>query len=439
MNRLSHQTYPDAFPQAGTGIVHLGLGAFHRAHQAVFTQEAMLAEPGDWGICAVGQRDPAVRDALAAQDCLFTVTERDTVRDELRVVSSIRKVLLAATESDRVTAALSNPDTKIITITVTEAGYRHDPVSGWLRADDPEVAADLAGGPPRTVIGQLVRGLRERSTPVTVLSCDNLPDNGPLIAGLLRDFCTLSGQPELGSWLAGNVRCPSSVVDQIVPATTEADITSASSRLGLTDRGAVVAETHRSWVIEDSFAAGRPAWDKAGVRLVTDIAPYQAAKLRLVNGTHSALAYLGLLAGLSSTAEAATLFSSYAERLIRTETGATLTGYDTPVDADALLLRLANPRITHQLSQIATDGLRKLPPRLLDPAAELLESGTEPRMICLALAAFLRYTRTPTDSLLATRPVLRDSRTFREMLTNATAHLDRHGPTKLLGSTSNTA
>ncbi len=414
---------------AGVGIVHLGLGAFHRAHQAVFTQEAMLAEPGDWAICAVGQRNPAVRDAMSTQDCLFTVTERDAEHEDMRVVDSVRDVLLASEQPDRVTAALADPATRIVTTTVTEAGYRHDPATGRLRADDPEVAADVAGRPPRTVIGQLVRGLKAREhSGLTVVSCDNLPDNGRLVAGLLRDFCVLSGQPELAERIAGQVRCPSTVVDQIVPATTEQDIAKVASRLGFIDRAAAVGETYRQWVIEDDFAAGRPAWDKAGVRLVADIAPHQAAKLRLVNGTHSALTYLGLLAGCTSTSEVATRpeFARYAERLIREETGASLARLGIPVDIGALLTRLANPRITHRLTQIATDGVRKLPQRLLDPAAELIESGVEPRMICLALAGFLRHEGETPDCLFAARPALRESRVFGELLADAIHRLDRN-------------
>jgi fructuronate reductase len=439
--RLSRSTMPDVLPDAGIGIVHLGLGAFHRAHQAVFTQEAMLAEPGNWAICAVGQRSPAVRDALVEQDCLFTVTERDARTENVRVVSSIREALLATTQSSRLTAVLSDPDTQVVTITVTEAGYRHDPATGRLRAGDPEVAADLAGQPPHTVAGQLIRGLRARRAHgpagLTVLSCDNLPDNGPLTAGLLQDFCRLSGESALAEWIAGHVRFPSTVVDQIVPATTEADIARVTARLGLEDRGAVVGETYRQWVIEDDFAAGRPAWDKAGVRLVADITPHQAAKLRLVNGTHSALAYLGMLAGCTSTAEAAGReeFARYAERLLRNETGASLARFGhTVADAEieSLLRRLTNPRITHRLSQIAADGVRKLPQRLLDPASDLLETGTEPRLICLALAGFLYSQDETVESLLTTRPALRDSPVFRELLADAVHRIDQDGVLKTL-------
>ncbi|WP_291415969.1 mannitol dehydrogenase family protein [Actinophytocola sp.] len=433
---MSRASYAGDLPKAGTGIVHLGLGAFHRAHQAVLTQEAMLAEPGDWAICAVGQRSGAVRDALAAQDCLFTVAERDAEGERLRVVGSIQEVLLATTQPHRLATILSDVDIRVVTITVTESGYRHDPATGRLRAADPEVASDLTGRSPGTVIGQLVGGLRRRRHRghggLTVLSCDNLPDNGTLVAGLVREFCLLGHETALADWVAEHVRFPSTVVDQIVPATTGADLAAVAEGLGLEDRAAVVGEPYRQWVIEDDFAAGRPAWDRAGATLVTDIAPHQAAKLRLVNGTHSALAYLGMLAGCSSTAEVAGRdeLAAYASRLMIEETGASLARFGLVVgdrEVQTLLGRLRNPRITHRLAQIGADGPRKLPQRLLAPAEELLASGREPRLICLALAGFLRHQGlSELDFLPAS---LRGSVVFLELLAEATDRLVADGVT----------
>ena len=345
MRRLDRTTAPGPLPDGEIRIVHLGLGAFHRAHQAVLTQQA-----GDgWAICAVAQRSTAVRDALRLQDNVFTVAEGD----RLTVVGSIREVLHAGAEPDLVTARLSEVD--VVTVTVTEAGYRPD-------------------GP---VVAQLVRGLRARKTGLTVISCDNLTDNGRILERLVLDAC----EPELREWVAEHVAFPSSVVDQIVPATTEDDLRAISARLGLVDRAAVVAEPYRSWVIEDRFAGPRPAWD---ARFTDDIDRAQKAKLRLVNGTHSALAYLGMLAGYETTGQVAVVpeFAEYVRRLV-TETGR---GLDP--DPDALLARFANPAIAHRLEQIGTDGEHKLPQRLVAPAMELLAAGDEPRMICLALAAY---------------------------------------------------
>jgi fructuronate reductase len=420
-------------PSAAVGIVHIGLGAFHRAHQAVLTQEALRVEPGAWGICAVAQGNGRLCDALVEQDHLFTVTERGAAGDRLRVVGSVREVLLAVQQAERLATVLSEPDTRVVTLTVTEAGYRHDPATGRLRADDPDVAADLAGGPPRTPVGQLVGGLRlrrERGHPgLTVVSCDNLPDNGRLLGRLVREFCAHRGEHDLVDWVDEHVRFPSSVVDQIVPATTDADLARVAEVLGLEDRAAVVGEPHRRWVVEDDFVAGRPAWDAVGAQLVPDIAPHQAAKLRLVNGTHSALAHLGLLAGLTSTADALGRpeFARYAELLLRTETGPSLGRFGTgPDDAEveALLTRLANPRITHRLDQIARDAARKLPQRLLDPAVDLLVTGVEPRLICLAVAGFLHQQGFPALTL----PLpLRESRVFRALLADSVRRIDEDG------------
>jgi fructuronate reductase len=269
------------------------------------------------------------------------------------VVGSIREVLHAGERPELVTARLSEVD--VVTVTATEAGYRPD-------------------GP---VVAQLVRGLRARDRGLTVISCDNLPDNGRVLERLVLDAC----EPGLREWVAEHVAFPSSVVDQIVPAVTEEDLRAVSARLGLTDRAAVVAEPYRSWVIEDRFAGPRPRWDAV---FTDDIGPHQKAKLRLVNGTHSALAYLGLLAGHETTAQVAAVpeFAEYVRRLVA-ETGR---GLDP--DPDALLARFANPAITHRLAQIAMDGDHKLPRRLVAPAMELLANDEEPRMICLALAAY---------------------------------------------------
>ncbi|MFD0205325.1 MULTISPECIES: mannitol dehydrogenase family protein [Saccharothrix] len=435
--RLSAARLPawlaDDLPRAGVGIVHIGLGAFHRAHQAVLTQEALRVEPGPWGICAVAQRNGRLVDALVEQDHLFTVTERGAAQDRLRVVGSVREALLAVEQPDRLATVLSEPDTRVVTLTVTESGYRHDPVTGRLRADDPDVAADLAGGPPCTPVGQLVGGLRrrrERGHPgLTVVSCDNLPDNGRLVGRLVREFCVRRGEHDLVEWVEEHVRFPSSVVDQIVPATTEADLVRVAEALGLEDRAAVVGEPHRRWVVEDDFAAGRPAWDAVGVELVADIAPHQAAKLRLVNGTHSALAHLGLLAGCTTTADALACpaIAHFAERLLSTETGPSLRRFGLEPDereVGALLTRLANPRIAHRLDQIAADAARKLPQRLLDPAVDLLVAGVEPRLICLAVAGFLHQ----QDFPVLTLPLpLRESHVFRALVADAVRRIDQDG------------
>ncbi len=262
-----------------------------------------------WGICAVSQRGRAVIDELAPQDGLYTVVERGP-STTFRVGASIRELLFAVEQHDVLTSRIAAPSTQVVTLTVTEKGYRHDPVTGRLDLRDADLLADAAGRPPVTVVGRLVRGLqaRHRSSagPLTVVCCDNLPSNGATLRGLVDDFCSMlpgSDQRALQSWIDGSVTFPSTVVDRIVPATTPADRSDVADYLGLDDEGAVVTEPFSQWVLEDNFAAARPAWERAGAIFTTDVLPYQALKLRVLNGSHSALAYLGLLAGYENVAE----------------------------------------------------------------------------------------------------------------------------------------
>ena len=433
MGRLSLDTLAQVRPELrprvdprslGVGIVHLGIGAFHRAHQAEFTEDAVAATGGDWGICGVTQRSRGVVDQLGPQDGLYSVLERSE-RTRLRVVGTVRELLFAADEADRLLALLAAPSTRLVTLTVTEKGYRHDPATGRLRRSDPDVAADLAGaGAPRTVVGQLVRGLQARRAadagPITLLSCDNLPANGAVLRGLVTDFCaalpSAEGEP-LAEWIAESVRFPSSMVDRIVPATTDDDRAEATSLLGLEDRGVVVTEPFRQWVVEDDFAAGRPAWERAGVVLTADVAPYEAMKLRLLNGSHSTLAYLGALAGHTYVADAVgdPGIAAVVAHLMADEVAPTLTvpdGFDVEVYQRELLERFHNPALRHRTAQIAMDGTQKLPQRLLGTIADRLATGARPRLACLGVAAWMRYVWTaqsengtplPVDDPLADR------------------------------------
>ena len=402
--------------ELGTGIVHLGIGAFHRAHQAVFTEEAVAAAGGDWGICGVSQRSRGVVDQLRPQDGLYSVLERGE-RTSLRVVGAVRDLLFAAQEGERLQALLAAPGTRLVTLTVTEKGYRHDPATGRLRRTDPDVAADLAGGPPRTVVGQLVRGLQARRAadagPVTLLSCDNLPSNGAVLRGLVADFCAAlpaaEGEP-LATWIAGSVSFPSSMVDRIVPATTDDDRAEAARLLGCEDHGVVVTEPFRQWVVEDDFAAGRPAWERAGAVLTADVAPYEAMKLRLLNGSHSTLAYLGALAGHAHVADAMADagIAGVVARLMADDVEPALTvpdGFDLAAYQRELIERFHNPALRHRTVQIAMDGTQKLPQRLLGTIADRLAAGAEPRFACLGVAAWMRYVWTRQTEQGAPLPV----------------------------------
>jgi fructuronate reductase len=390
---------PCALP---VGIVHLGIGAFHRAHQAVYTEDAIAAGGGDWGICGVSQRSPAVIEQLRPQDGLYTLAQRDGAGERLRVIGAVRELHWARAEADAVRDRIAAPTTRLVTLTVTEKGYHHDPATNRLDLGDPDVAADLADGGSRTVVGQLAGGLARRRAddggPVTLLCCDNLPDNGHVLRGLVADFVRrVPASDGLGDWIAANVTFPSSMVDRITPATTEDDLARIAAELGARDEGAVVTEPFTQWVIEDDFAAGRPAWERAGAIMTGDVRPYEQIKLRLLNGSHSALAYLAVLADreLVSDAVAPELpFRAVLQKLMAVDVAPALTvpqGFDLTAYEAQLLERFANPALRHRTIQIAMDGSQKLPMRLLGTIRDRRGAGAEPVMASLGVAAWMRF------------------------------------------------
>jgi fructuronate reductase len=384
-----------------SGIVHLGLGAFHRAHQAAYT-DAILSE-GDlrWGITSASLRSPATRDALAPQDGLYTLEQRGET-DTHAVIGSIRQVLVAPEDPAALIAAMAHPNTAIVSLTVTEKAYCRDPASGTLDEADATVRHDLANpGTPRGVFGFLARAIAQRRQaelpPFTVLCCDNLPSNGQTLHRLLHRFATLH-DADLAAYIAGELACPDTMVDRIVPATTEADRARIAARLGLSDAWPVITEPFTQWVIQDRFTAGRPAWENAGATLVADVAPFEAMKLRLLNGSHSAIAYLGILAGHETVADAmgdpaiAAFIATLMERTTPTLSlppGVDLAGYKA-----SLLTRFRNPALRHRTAQIAMDGSQKLPQRLLGPVRDLLALGQPIDCHALAIAAWMRTVAT---------------------------------------------
>jgi fructuronate reductase len=401
--------------ELSVGIVHLGIGAFHRAHQAVYTEDAMAATGNPtWAVCGVSPRSRTVLDQLAAQDGLYAVLERSADAATARVVGAVREVLCAADGIDPVLDRMAAPSTRVISLTVTEKGYRLRPATGHLDLDDAEVAADLAGRPPHTVVGQLGRALERRmradAGPVTVLCCDNLPSNGTVLRRLVGDFCErLPAGAALTAWIEQSVRFPSTMVDRIVPATVDADRDEAARLLGLRDEGTVVAEPFSQWVIEDDFAADRPAWQRAGATLTDDVTPYETMKLRLLNGSHSALAYLGGLAGYEYMADAVRTpeLGEFVQRLM-VEMQQTLdvpAGFDVAAYQAALRERFANPALRHRTAQVAMDGSQKLPQRLLDAARLLLARGAEPRLGAFTVAAWMRYVTAGQSETGAPLPV----------------------------------
>jgi fructuronate reductase len=410
MKRLSFSTLPGlpavvARPgyeprQVGIGVVHLGIGAFHRAQTAVYSDDALGIDPGDWGICGVSLRSPDVRDRLAPQDGLYTAVEKSPTGIRRRVIGSVREVLFLGDERHDVHMRLAAVATRIVSLTITEKGYCHNPATGQLDFAHPDIAHDLADAEhPTSAIGLLVAGLDARrlshGKPFTVLCCDNLPHNGALVRGLVLAFAE-AREPRLAHWIRDDVTFPSTMVDRIVPATTDADIADSDAALGVHDAAPVMHEPFKQWVIEDSFAAGHPAWDRAGAELVADVAPFEAMKLRLLNASHSAFAYLGYLAGFEYIYQVAAQpdFVTYMRQLMCNEVAPTLklpAGAGVAAYQEALVARFSNPALPHRTQQIAMDGSQKLPQRLLGTVRDNLAAGRSIDRLALAVAGWMRY------------------------------------------------
>jgi fructuronate reductase len=390
------------------GIVHLGLGNFHRAHQAVFTEQAMLAAGGDWGICGVTVLDePAMQQALSEQDNLYCVLTSDRDGQQVQVVRSIRRVLVAPRQQDEVLAQLRDPKVHIVSLTVTEKGYCYNAKIDGLDINHPVIQHDLAHpDTPKSVPGYIVAALRtRRANPFTVLSCDNLAHNGRILRKVVLQYAE-AVDPEFAKWMAENVPFPCTMVDRIVPATTD-EIRETVDRLtGCHDAWPVPGESFRQWVIEDNFVAGRPAWEKVGAMLVDDVIPYELAKLRMLNGTHSTMAYLGVLGGFETVDQAIGDADMYKliHAMMTDEIAPTLTvpdSFDRMAYRDQLLLRYANPALKHKTMQIASDGSLKLPPRLLGTIADRIAAGAPYRRLTLAVAAWMRFLLRKSDAGLA--------------------------------------
>jgi fructuronate reductase len=388
----------------GCGMVHLGIGAFHRAHQAVYLDDLIAAGAGDWRIIGVSLRSAEVRGQLVPQDGLFTIVERDGTEERLRIIGSVATVLVAPENPAAVIAAIASPDTHIVSLTVTEKGYCHDPASGTLLASHPDIVHDLTHpDAPRSAIGYLAAGLNKRrydsGGPITIMSCDNLPHNGAVLKAVLGEFVQLR-DPALAQWIDAHVRFPATMVDRIVPATTPADRERLQARLGVEDRAMVKAEPFTQWVIEDDFAGPRPPFEQAGAQMVADVRPFELAKLRMLNGAHSTIAYLGLAAGYVTVDQAIAdpAIAAVVGRLMRVEAASTLPpvpGLDTALYADALLKRFANVALEHRLVQIAMDGSQKLPQRLLGTIADVHASGGAATAAARGVAAWIRHLSGP--------------------------------------------
>lgn len=422
--------FPSADIAGKIGIVHLGLGAFHRAHQAVYL-ERYRQRSGDvaWGVSSANLRsNVALVDGLREAGHRYHVAEyADSEHVTLREIGTIEETLFTGRENDSASqwgrdleallTRMTDEAVRIVSLTVTEKGYFLSPAEGNLLRDDPQVAADIANpSAPRTAPGLLVEALARRRAvgiaPFTVLSCDNMPDNGKRTRTAVVQLAACR-DAELAEWIESEVAFPCSMVDRIVPAMTDADF-ERLAELGVDDPNAVVCEAFSQWVIEDDFPLGRPAWEAEGIEMVADVAPFETMKLRMLNGSHSLLAYLGALQGIETVFDAVSRDDLVAllHRYMLTEAAPTLAmpkGTDLGAYAEQLLARFANDSLRHRLQQIAMDGSQKLPQRWLHGALARLDAGAEVPCTALGVAAWIRYTagrdlhgvRYPVDDPLA--------------------------------------
>lgn len=382
-------------------IVHFGFGAFHRAHQALLTDRVLNAKGGDWGICEISLfNGDVLMSQLRAQDHLFTVLEKGPDGNQPIIVGAVHECLNAKLDSlAAIIEKFCEPQVAIVSLTITEKGYCLDPATGRLDTQNARIVHDLENpSEPHSAPGILVEALhrrRERGLqPFTVLSCDNIPDNGHVVKNAVLGMAQ-KRSPELAAWIDAHVSFPGTMVDRIVPAATEASLAEITQALGVDDPCAISCEPFIQWVVEDNFVAGRPEWEVAGVQMVEDVLPWEQMKLRMLNGSHSFLAYLGYLAGYAHINECMEdeHFRQAARRLMLDEQAPTLriTDVDLTAYADSLIDRFANPALQHRTWQIAMDGSQKLPQRMLDGIRVHLERHTVWPLLALGVAGWMRY------------------------------------------------
>ena len=387
-----------------TGIVHLGVGGFHRSHQAMYLDRLMEeGKARDWGICGVGvlPSDRRMAEVMAAQDCLYTlVVKHSDGRFDARVVGSVVEYLLAPDDPDAVVEKMAAEDTRIVSLTVTEGGYNIGAITGEFDPTHPDVVSDLRPGAAlRTSFGLVTEALvrrRDRGLPpFTVVSCDNIQHNGDVARRSFAAFATLR-DPELGAWVEREVPFPNSMVDRITPATTDDDRAEVARRFGVDDAWPVVGEDFTQWVLEDRFGLGRPPLEDAGVQIVDDVDPYERMKLRLLNASHQALAYLGHLAGYRLVHDAAQdpVFQRFLLGYMEEEATPTLRpvpGIDLEDYRRTLIARFSNPHIRDTLARLAFDGSERLPKWLLPVIRDQLARDGEVRRSAAVVAGWARY------------------------------------------------
>ncbi len=389
--------------QQSPGIVHIGTGNFHRAHQAVYLDDLFnRGRDLDWGIVGAGFRPPdaAMRDALGSQDWLTTVVERDAGASAARVTGAMIDFLPVRQDGRSTVAALADPGIRIVSLTVTEGGYCIDPATGAFDPDHPDIKADLANpDTPSQVFGTLVAALKARrvagTPPFTVMSCDNIPGNGHVASNAVTGFAALT-DPDLAAWIENEVAFPNSMVDRITPATTDREREALRQRFGIEDAWPVFCEPFRQWVMEDRFCNGRPALDEVGVTLTDDVAPYELMKLRMLNGGHAAIAYPAALLGLHTVDEAMAhrLVGGFLERLVREEVIPVvppIEGADRSSYLDLIKRRFANPDIRDTIPRLCQDGSNRQPKFILPSTRDRLAAGQPVTGLALVSALWCRY------------------------------------------------
>lgn len=384
-------------------IAHVGVGGFHRAHQAVYTDD-LLSGDSDWGFCGVGllKHDARIRDAMRSQDCLYTVVERDLGGEHARVIGSIVHFLFAPDDPSAVLEKMASPDTHIVSLTITEGGYYVDQGTGEFDARHPDIQHDLAHPhEPACSFGYLLEALDRRRTrglpPFTLMSCDNIQSNGDVTKKMLLTFAELR-DPKLRNWMVENVSFPNSMVDRITPATTDEHRALVRDRFDIEDAWPVMTESFKQWVIEDHFPLGRPAWERVGAQMTSDVLPYEKMKLRLLNASHQALCYSGMLSGLQFAHE--TMADPLIQKIVRNMMDVEVTpllseppGIDLADYKKTLIARFANPAIRDQLARIGTEGSARIPKFVLPSVIEHLERGDHGPMelLCFTVASWFRY------------------------------------------------
>ena len=386
-----------------TKIVHIGFGAFHRAHQAVYADQLAEQHNSDWGYCEINLigGEKQISD-LHAQDNLYCVAEMSPTGWNTRVVGVVKQALHAYMDGlNAVVAELCKEDVAIVSLTITEKGYCHNPATGHLNLQHPLIVHDL-GNPdaPQSAVGVIVLALKQRKDKgmrgISVMSCDNMPENGHVMRHVVLEYAE-QVDAELANWIKQHVSFPSTMVDRIVPAMTAESFGKIDQLLGFHDPVSIACEPFRQWVIEDNFVAGRPEWEKVGAQLVNNVLPYEEMKLRMLNGSHSFLAYLGYLAGYPHICDCMQdkSFASAARLLMLEEQAPTLsvTDVDLSAYADSLVQRYENPELKHRTWQIAMDGSQKLPQRMLDSIRWHIKHGDSYDFLALGVAGWMRYVK----------------------------------------------